>query len=276
MSDQALLSLEILKSFNLREPEVVLSDASRSLARENVSKLLDRDYQDVEHGYVLNEDSTWYVACHTVLPEGCTGQMLDFWFCHCDNTERYKWWHPVDHIKGTWSKEYLAVARHERKEGHYIGNRHKVTENIGGETTHLEIEWVTPHVFGFGGEDEAACQEILRKSGVTGCFCGIVHVYDFPFGYLRVGYLVHMVTLDSNTGLSTLKSRFWLGHVEWDGSNNNPVGVLINRVGNTGWFRRMKLPEERASGLLKHCSEEMYVLGTFLPAFYLKEQGRGK
>jgi hypothetical protein len=49
-----------------------------------------------------------------------TGEMLDWWFSHVQNTERYKWWHPDDHISGTWDLAYFSLPAHDRKPG----NRH--------------------------------------------------------------------------------------------------------------------------------------------------------
>ena len=117
-----------------------------------------------------------------------------------------------------------------------------------------------PSDFGFGKTKEE-CDARFKKSNVTACACGVVYVYDFPFGYLRAGYLVHMVKQDPSSGENTLRSRFWLGLVD----GGNPI---INTVGNTTWFRRLKLPEPKASGLLRHCAEEMHVLSSFLPSFY--------
>ncbi len=253
-------SMEIFQKFQWKEPEGMPLEASRALPLEEVVKLLDHDFHDVEHGYVMNDDMTWYVACRTALGKQCTGEMIDFWFSHVDDTERYKWWHPADHQKGTWTKEYFDTPGWKRSSQHYIGHRHIVTELIGGDTQHVQIEWIQPSDFGFGNSKEE-CDARFKESHVTACACGVVYVNDFPFGYLRAGYLVHMVKYDPSTGENTLRSRFWLGLVD----GGNPV---INTVGNTKWFRRLKLPKSKASGLLRHCAEEMHVLSNFLPSFY--------
>lgn len=61
----------------------------------------------------------------------CSGEMFDWWFCHVDDTERYIWWHPKDHVTGTWDEEYFTIPSNERtagklkqyREGHKIGPR---------------------------------------------------------------------------------------------------------------------------------------------------------
>ncbi len=264
--DQFEKSKGFFEQFVWSELEGMPLEAGRALALNEVAKMLDEEYVDVEHGYVRNEDMTWYVACSTPLGKECTGEMIDFWFSHVDDSERYKWWHPVDHEKGTWSRGYFDVPAWKRGPQHYVGHRHIVTERVGGDLQHIQIEWVTPWRFGFG-VDREECMNKFEKSNVTACACGVVHAYDFPFGYLRAGYLVHMVRYDPLTGESELRSRFWLGLV--DGSN--PV---IKAVGNTAWFRRMKLPEWKVRGLLRHCAEEMFVLSRFLPGFYESYRAR--
>ena len=91
--DQFEKSKEVFEKFEWNWPEGMPLDASRALAPDEVAKMLDDEYMDVEHGYVRNTDMTWYVACRTPLGKECTGDMIDFWFSHVDDTERYKWWH---------------------------------------------------------------------------------------------------------------------------------------------------------------------------------------
>jgi hypothetical protein len=243
-------SLAILKEkFRLVEP-IPVREVVKSLAKDDVAKLLDPYYKDLEHGYISNPDGTWYVACSTPLGE-CTGEHFDFWFCHCHDTERYQWWHPVDHKTGTWDDDYFKIPPESRERGHYINHTHKVCEDIGGEAQHLHIQFVSPASFGFGDD----CEALFEAANVTACVCGIVHVYDFPFGYLAVGSLLHMVATLAD-GSSELRSRFWIGTVD-AGSGLGPS--IINTVGNTRWFRTIKVPEKKARDLFVHCSEEMWV-----------------
>ena len=263
-------SLKILNEFKAKEAEEV-TEHHRSLdvnKEEDLARLLDSNYKDLEHGYMRNEDGTWYISCWTDLGKECTGEMFDFWLCHCDDTERYKWWHPIDHKRGTWSEGYFKTPRELRKRAHYVGHRHEVMEDIAGIVQSLKIEFMSPSEFGFGDHFKSK----FDQSNVTACACGRVYAYDFPFGYLRAGYLLHMVCRQKD-GSNILRSRFWLG---WVDAGSGLGSSIINTIGNTKWFRSLKLPKKTAKGLHKHCGEEMFVLKEFLPQFYSKEQERFK
>ena len=253
-------SLAILKDFTLMEPD----DRTAALPMEEVDKMLDLQYAGLEHGYINNEDGTWFVACRTVFPKACTGEMFDFWLSHCDDTERYQWWHPIDHKKGTWDDEYFQTSPELRPRDHYLGHRHKVVEDVGQVEQHLQIEWMSPMEFGFSSDYITK----FEKAHVTACACANVYAYDFPFGYLQAGALVHMVCLQED-GTSILRSRFWLGHVD---AGSCCAAPLINRVGKTKWFRSLKVPEKVVKGLFVHCAEEMFILGRILPDFCAKEK----
>lgn len=265
-------SLKILESFKAKGTTEA-TDRLRSPSaldvedEEDLALLLDPNYHDLEHGYMRNEeDGKWYISCRTDLGKECTGEMFDFWLSQCDNTERYKWWHPVDHKRGTWSEDYFKTPREFRQGAHYVGHRHKVLEDIAGVGQSLQIEFMSPSSFGFGDD----FQSKFNKANVTACACGRVYAYDFPFGYLRAGYLLHMVCRQED-GSNILRSRFWLG---WVDAGTGLGSSVINTIGNTKWFRTLKLPEKMAKGLHVHCGEEMFVLSQFLPQFYTEEKER--
>ena len=65
---------------------------------------------------------------------GVTPEMIDWWWDHIDTTERYKLWHPKDHVSFEWEIS--------PKEGH-VGAIHRVVEKIGFDTT-LRIRWEDP------------------------------------------------------------------------------------------------------------------------------------
>eukprot|EP00122_Pirum_gemmata_P004264 Pgem_evm1s3870 len=62
-----------------------------------------------KNGFYQFDDNTWTIACTTPLPN-CTGKMFYWWFCVCDNSEKYKIWHPYDHISGHWSDDYYGTV----------------------------------------------------------------------------------------------------------------------------------------------------------------------
>ena len=66
--------------------------------------------------------------------KGVNPEMIDWWWGHIDNTERYKLWHPKDHISFKWEKP--------PEEGHF-GAIHCVIETVKVPTM-LRIRWEDP------------------------------------------------------------------------------------------------------------------------------------
>jgi hypothetical protein len=77
----------------------------------------------------------WHlIANHNIW--GVSPEMIDWWWDHIDTTERYKLWHPTDHVSFEW---LVSPAEH----GH-VGAIHRVTESFNGiaETlVSLDICW---------------------------------------------------------------------------------------------------------------------------------------
>jgi DAPG hydrolase PhiG domain len=65
---------------------------------------------------------------------GVTPEMIDWWWDHIDNLERYRDWHPRSHMSFEWVQE---------GEGH-VGRIHKVTERIGLFPSTLRVRWEEP------------------------------------------------------------------------------------------------------------------------------------
>lgn len=226
------------------------------------NKLLHPGYLDLEHGYVRNPDGTYYVACLTDLGTECNGKMIDWWFSHCDNTERYQWWHPSDHISCEWDEQYYSVMPEVRPFGHYVEHTHKVVEKVGGVTKKLEIDFQRPSKYFDVSK--------FAQAGVTACICARIWSHEADVGLVAVGHLVHMVRQVGSR--SELRSRFWLGHVHKTEDPHNLVSSrLINWIGNTFLFRYFKLSNRTADALWLHCSQEMNCLKSFLPSYYSKE-----
>lgn len=189
------------------------------------------------------------------------GEMLDWWFCQVDNTDRYKIWHPIDHIHGTWNDEYLEIDRKDRRKQHYINHTHIVQEKINGSLQKLRISFVSPSNFFDVSK--------FSKLNITACICAKINIYDPPFGYVRIGYLIHMIRV-TNENRNELVSRFWLGDVDKSNENYNCIGSrIVNCFGNTSAFRYIRITNSLVNGLFKHCQEEMNCLKEFLPHFYL-------
>lgn len=229
-----------------------------SFAFEDANVMLKPGYLTVENGYVRRNDGSIFVATLTDLGEA-TGEMFDWWFCHCDNTEKYRWWHPLDHLSGTWDSSYFDIKPKDRKPGHYINHKHIVDENIGPEKQSLNIHFVDPStVF-----DTTK----FKESGVTACLVGRVHVYDAMLGMLAGGHLVHMVR--EVNGKNELRSRFWIGDsIACPDTANFLVSQFVSLVSSFSAFRILKVPYSFGLYTYTHCAQEMTCLSKFLPHYY--------
>ncbi|MFX1363734.1 MAG: DAPG hydrolase family protein [Promethearchaeota archaeon] len=68
---------------------------------------------------------------------GVSPEMIDWWWDHIDNSERYKLWHPKDHKSFEWE------ISPENIKGH-VGAIQRVVETIEGRPTTLRIRWENP------------------------------------------------------------------------------------------------------------------------------------
>lgn len=68
---------------------------------------------------------------------GVFPEMIDWWWDHIDNSERYKLWHPKDHKSFEWEVSPEDVNGH-------VGAIHRVVEIIEERPTTLRIRWENP------------------------------------------------------------------------------------------------------------------------------------
>lgn len=88
--------------------------------------------QPVLEGYYQTEYGGWEIIANHEI-HGVTPEMIDWWWDHIDTTERYKLWHPTDHI----SFEWLVPPTY----GH-IGAIQRIEESFGGSfASSIEIRW---------------------------------------------------------------------------------------------------------------------------------------
>eukprot|EP01035_Chromulina_nebulosa_P020641 gene20641-26762_t len=227
---------------------------------DQIYKLIQAGNLPLETGFVRTANGGLYIASLTDLGDEVTGEMFEWWFNQVDNTEKYKWWHPYDHVHGTWDQTYFSVQTELRPKGHYIGHTHIVTEKIGKKVQRLQIYFMKP--------DRFVDVSKFEENGVTACLIGRISVHDPPFGFVAVGYLMHLVRKTAD-GRNELRSRFWLGDIHKDEEGFKFItSRVINTLGNTSFFRNIRLPDNLARGLLLHCSQEMNCLKEFLPHYY--------
>ena len=169
----------------------------------DVKRIFDGDKAYLEEGYIRNNDGSWYVSVITDFGNEVNGDMFDWWFRNCDNTEKYRWWHPKDHITGTWDNSYFDISAKERKKGYYINHIHIVREKINNVTQDLQILFIDPMQY--------FDQKTLDDNKVSAILMARVHADDDLIGkHIAVGYLIHYIRIGVK-GNNELVSKFWLG-----------------------------------------------------------------
>ncbi|KAF1985332.1 hypothetical protein K402DRAFT_455291 [Aulographum hederae CBS 113979] len=204
-------------------------------------------YLPLEAGWALNADGMYHVAATTFMPS-VASPMIDWWFGYVTNTDQYRQWHPKDHIYSEWQGPHGNST--------YVGGSHFVHEMIGGELQKLRISFKEPSAY-FGDNWKAD----LKAQNYSTVICGRVGLWTGP-GYtaIDIGHLIHLVR-DEFMGIR-MRSRFWLGDID-----------LLKGVGPE--IRAAIVPQNLVKGLVKHTSEEMSILGGFLPGLYGRETGTG-
>ena len=76
--------------------------------------ILDSNMNHLEHGFCRLNDGSWYLAVTTPL-DNVSGEMFEWWFNHCDSTERFMWWHPTCNGHGEYDPTFYAVQPEDSK-----------------------------------------------------------------------------------------------------------------------------------------------------------------
>jgi DAPG hydrolase PhiG domain len=192
------------------------------------------------------------VTCVTDMPD-LTPAMIDWWFgWHLTHSERYRLWHPLDHVGCTVHEDRSACLDHRLR---YVGNVSHVDEYIGGRLMKLSIAFREPAEIGLGSADASLQTTVFATTS------------DRLLGG-QGGHLVHHVIKQARG--SQMRSAFWLGDIV----HKHPwVQALASGVLNTRVARQVLVPDRMAVSLLRHCAEEMTHLANILPALYRQHLG---
>ena len=218
------------------------------------------DFLGFQHAFEIHKEKTFsigicrnskgavLVTCITDMPK-VTPKMIDWWFgWHMPETERYKLWHPRDHIS---SKLTVDTSDFKTDKEKYIHVDSYVKEYIGKELKDLCISFVEPTEFGFS--------ELNPDKETAIC----AHVKDLSRN-ISIGSLTHLII--RNPKGSLMQSSFWLG---MNPEHGNPfLNIIIKSLLNIKKIKTFLLPDKLALNLLIHCAEEMNHLVKFLPELY--------
>jgi len=228
-------------------PKTDPTTVAEPLCLRDAKLLLEHEYLPLEAGHAINADGMYHVAASTYM-KGCSGEMLDWWFGYIHKTDTYKLWHPRDHVFSDWEGP-------RENNSTYIGGHHLVHEYIGGELAKLKISFRNPGEYFGEGWTEA-----FKSNGYSTAICGRCGNWDPEKNtVLYTGHLIHLIKNEPDG--CRMRSRFWLGDVE---------GVTDPKI------RAQMVPPALATGLQKHCTEEMAILASILPELYQKHSRGSK
>lgn len=224
--------------------------ADEALDVSDIDRLLDPAPLSCEVGYCFLPDGVGYVAMRVPMPE-VTGEMVDWWFgWHPDDPLRYRVWHPPAHVSNSVDRSQASGEKP------YWFTTHHPVEDVGLGVDHLRIDFLPPSHLGFS---EAA----LARSAATivGGFAGDDRKRA------RHTRMVHVWLDDPATGVTILRSRFWIGSALRPYAPD-ALAHAAETVINRKLFRRVFVPRRAPEVLARHCAEEYTNLASILPGLY--------
>ena len=203
--------------------------------------------QELEDGVYKNKKNSYFIKCTTQM-KNVNPSMIDWWFAwFMPHTERYKLWHPKDHISSHIYQDNSHKISDKEK---YIGIDSYVEEYIGSKLHSLCITFLQPSSYGFNE---------LNEDSTTIC----AGVRDMNSGIFVANLLHHVI---KNEQGSTMYSYFWMG---MEPNHANPIkNYLIRFFTKFKFFKSLLLNDKVAKELMTHCYEEMNHLSKFLPELY--------
>ena len=137
------------------------ADEGSIVKTDEMDRLLDPAPLKVETGYERLPSEVLHVACRTDLHR-CTGEMFEWWFRFRPDTQKYIWWHPIDHVSSDW----IVQGANTR-----IGSIHLVEERFTGLSSEkLAIQFRNPDEF----FDATLYAEAQAAGRVSAAICGRV------------------------------------------------------------------------------------------------------
>lgn len=263
--DYLALAMAALESFQPEQP--IPSDCNpRNVINFSQAYLLQsQENFPLENGYVRASDGSWYIACKVDLGE-ITGEMFDWWFRACENTERFRWWHPKNHKSAEWDLQLFATPLCDRSAGSYVNHINTTHIIVDGQDKLITLDFDRPSKY-FDVKK-------FSSDNITACVCSRIHLSDSLVGWIGIGHLVYIVRKLPGGG-NVLQCRYWLGDVNKVDDNSLCHPGFVNAFGNSKVFRLTRISQKLARAFWLHCHEQMACLKAFLPNFYMKSHLAG-
>lgn len=213
-------------------------DMDKAHRVQDMNKLFDDGYLDMELGYCNLPDGTGVLANITQMP-GVTPEMFDWWFAwHGVAPMRYKIWNPQQHYSCLTRNMDKALDRSLSMKERYWDTVHDVFEDVGNGPQPVVINFRNPVDIGFDPE------KLKDFKGTIVC----------AGNEKSPTIMVHFIR--PVEGGCELRSRFWIGYSAIGGK---PVKTLPDGV---------RLPLAPVKALLTHNIKEFTHLAAILPKLY--------
>ena len=214
------------------------ADPASALGPEEMNRLFDDGYLDLELGYCNLPNGTAVLCNRTFMP-GVTPEMFDFWFAwHGCAAMRYKIWNHHQHYSVQTLNPEKAMDKSLSLRERYWDTTHDVYEDVGGGPQRIFINFRNPADIGFDPE------KLKTFKGTIVCSAN----------EKSPTIMVHF--LRPVEGGCELRSRFWLGYHVIDGK---PVKFLPDGC---------RIPLDGVKNLLMHNIKEFTHLAAILPEVY--------
>lgn len=179
---------------------------------EDIGRLLEPGYQDIETGYMRLPNGHMHVRALTCMPR-CAGTMVDWWFGWMETADHYRMWEPGSHLEHEWDEHW--------SKGHYIGVSHLVEERMGPQVLNVRIRFHDPA--------EYFDTSRFAEAGVSAVVCGNATRPDGT----PDGRVIHLMR-DTSYGCE-MRSRFWLYDVP-DVAGPAVVSHCLTEMGTMAGF----------------------------------------
>jgi hypothetical protein len=214
----------------------------------DAGSLLDPKPLTLETGYERLPSGALHIACRTDM-HGCRGEMFEWWFRWRCDTQKYIWWHPVDHVYSAWQGDL--------RDDTHVGSEHVATEYFTGlPADDLVIQFRDPTDFFDGDAYARARTQKTVSCAIVGRVGNTHNPPRLEDGRVVGGRILH-IGRDTEWGLA-LRSHFYLGHDFPD------LGITPEQALEI-------VPDDLGTALLQHCYNEFTFLSRFLPSLYVAE-----
>lgn len=217
-------------------------------------RIIDDDAK--QNGYASFSDGSWYLASDVVFDE-VTADMFMWWLNFCDDNEKFKWWHPKNHIQGGWDPQFYSVPCYERDPDYFVNHAHVMKHSVGNFRGRFHNDFIR-------AENYFDCTNFEERN-VKHCVLARTHIFDPSYGDIAFGFLLYV--LIERNGKMFLRTRLWLGAFEKISGGT----WWFNRIANTKLFRKLYIKEAVTKALWQHLDEQSACLAAFLPKLYRKE-----